>query len=121
MLDRNGTSLLLAWQRYAAYMEEATLTDVLRPFLNSVLSRMRPYDAHHAVLKWDREPALLSLEMPVLLLQGGQDEFVSNQENLLDIIPNAKRKVIENAGAFAFFDKAEDSAKIIHEFLTSDV
>ena len=120
-LDRSGESLLLAWQRYATYMEEASLTDVLRPYLNSVLCRMRPYDAHHAVLKWDRQTALQSLKMPVLLLQGGRDEFVSNQENLLDIIPNARRRVIENAGAFAFFDKAEDSARIIQEFLSAEV
>ena len=120
-LDRGGEALLLAWQRYANYMEDASLTDILRPFLNSVLSRLRPYDAHHAVLKWDRQVALKSLDMPILLLQGSQDEFVSKQENLLDIIPNATRKVIENAGAFAFFDKAEESSRIIHEFLNTDV
>ncbi len=118
VLDRQGESLLLAWQRYAAYMQDASLADILRPYLNSVMTRMRPYDAHHAVLKWDRQAALESLQMPVLLLQGKQDEFVSNQENLLDILPNAERKVIQDAGAFAFFDKAEDSARILHEFLS---
>ncbi len=116
-LDRQGESLLLAWQRYANYMKNASIADILRPFLNSVMTRMRPYDAHHAVLQWDRQPALESLTMPVLLLQGVQDEFVSKQENLLDILPLAERKVIQDAGAFAFFDKAEDSAKIIDEFL----
>ncbi len=116
-LDKSGQSLLLAWQRYVAYMPNADTTDILRPFMNSVMTRMRPYDAHHAVLKWDRKVALENLNVPVLLLQGMKDEFVSHQEHLLDIIPNAKRQVIEDGGAFLFFDKAKECAAIIHEFL----
>ncbi|TMM58641.1 alpha/beta hydrolase [Maribacter algarum] len=117
-LGKDGQSLLLAWQRYVAYMPDAEINDVLRPFLNSVITRMRPYDAHHSVLKWDRQPALENLKVPVLLLQGLLDEFVSHQENLLDIIPNAERQVIEDGGAFLFFDKAKKCAKIIDTFLS---
>ena len=117
-LEKDGQSLLLAWQRYVAYMPDAKVNDVLRPFLNSVMTRMRPYDAHHAVLKWDRQPALENLKVPVLLLQGLLDEFVSHQENLLDIIPNAERQVIEDGGAFLFFDKAKKCAEIIDAFLS---
>ena len=116
-LDKDGQSLLLAWQRYVAYMPDAEINDVLRPFFNNIMTRMRPYDAHHTVLKWDRQPALENLSIPVLLLQGLQDEFVSHQENLLDIIPNSERKVIEDGGAFLFFDKAKECAKLIDDFL----
>ncbi len=119
-LEKNGTSLLLAWQRYVAYMPEAELADILRPYLNSVMARMRPYDAHHAVLKWDRQPALEGIRAPVLLLQGLQDEFVSKQENLLTIIPNAQRKVLKNGGAFLFFDKAKECAELIDAFLSGE-
>jgi len=117
-LDKDGQSLLLAWQRYVAYMPNAEINDVLRPFLNSVMTRMRPYDAHHAVLKWNRQTALENLNVPVLLLQGMLDEFVSHQENLLDIIPNAERKVIKDGGAFLFFDKAKQCAELIDTFLS---
>ncbi len=116
-LTKEGNSLLLAWQRYVAYMPDAEVNDILRPFLNSVMTRIRPYDAHHAVLKWNRQPALESLKMPVLLLQGLLDEFVSNQENLLQLLPNAKRKVISKGGAFLFFDMPEECATIIEEFV----
>ncbi|MDB4293578.1 alpha/beta hydrolase [Maribacter sp.] len=116
-LDKDGQSLLLAWQRYVAYMPDAEINDVLRPFLNSVMTRIRPYDAHHAVLKWNRQPALENLGVPVLLLQGMLDEFVSHQENLLEIIPNAERKVIKDGGAFLFFDRPEICSKLIAEFL----
>lgn len=118
-LAKDGQSLLLAWQRYVAYMPDAEVNDVLRPFLNSVMTRMRPYDAHHAVLKWNRQTALENLTVPVLLLQGMRDEFVSHQENLLDIIPDARREVIEDGGAFLFYDKAKECAEIIDAFLSS--
>ncbi|QLG45045.1 alpha/beta fold hydrolase [Costertonia aggregata] len=118
VLEKDGKSLLLAWQRYVAYMPDAEVNDVLRPFLNSVMALMRPYDAHYAVLKWDRQSALENLSVPVLLLQGILDEFVSYQENLLGIIPNAEREEIENGGAFLFFDKPKKCAEIIDAFLS---
>jgi len=46
------------------------------------------------------------------------DEFVSHQENLLDIIPNAQRKVIDDGGAFLFFDKSRECATLIDDFLS---
>lgn len=118
-LDKDGNSLLLAWKRYVAYMPNAEVNDVLRPFLNSVMTRMRPYDAHNTLLQWNRQIALENITGPVLLLQGMLDEFVNHQENLLDVIPNAERKVIEDGGTFLFFDKAKECAKIIDGFLST--
>ncbi len=120
ILDEKGQSLLLAWQRFVDYMPDTSVDEILRPYLNSVLSRIRPYDAHDAVLKWDRKQALASLKMPVLLIQGGLDSFVTNQENLLAILPIAQRKVVKNGGAFLFFDRAKECAEIIHEFLSKE-
>ncbi|MEN0049300.1 MAG: alpha/beta hydrolase [Bacteroidota bacterium] len=116
-LQRDGQSLINAWRRYADYLPEASAKEVLRPFMNHIMSQLRPYDAHHGVLAWDRRPALESLKCPVLLIQGMQDPYVSHQENLLKILPNAQRRVLENGGAFLFFDKAKECAEIIREFL----
>ncbi len=118
ILDKDGQSLVLAWQRFVTYMPGTSVDEILRPYLNSVLSRMRPFDAHDAVLKWDRKQALASLGMPVLFIQGKLDGFVSKQENLLDLLPNAERKVIETGGAFLFFDRAKECAQIIADFLS---
>lgn len=116
-LKKDGQSILDAWKRYVDYLPDSTPEEVLSPFLNNIMSRMRPYDAHYAILKWDRKPALHSLKGPVLLLQGAKDMFVSRQEKLLEIIPNSQRTVLENAGAFHFFDKAEESATAVAAFL----
>lgn len=116
-LERDGQSIFDAWKRYADYIPHATADELLPPFLNNIMSRIRPYDAHYGVLGWDRNPALGSLDMDVLLIQGSLDTFVSRQEKLLDIIPNSERLVVENGGAFMFFGRPKESAEIIRAFL----
>ncbi|MEM8526519.1 MAG: alpha/beta hydrolase [Bacteroidota bacterium] len=116
-LKRDGQALFSAWGRFVDYLPEASPKEVLRPFMNYIMSQIRPYDAHYGVLSWDRRPALEGLECPVLLIQGLQDSYVSHQENLLEIIPNAQRKVIKNGGAFLFFDKVKECSEMIREFL----
>ncbi|MEM6805575.1 MAG: alpha/beta hydrolase, partial [Bacteroidota bacterium] len=114
----DGELLLSAWKRYINYLPDAEVHQVLIPFINKLMSRIRPYDAHHAVLKWDRKPALLGLkDKQLLLIQGTLDHFVSKQENLLEILPLAERAVIEGAGPFLFFDKAKECAKVLKNFL----
>lgn len=116
-LERDGQSLLDAWIRYTGYLPESTPEEILVPYSNSIMSRMRPYDAHYGVLGWDRNPALHALKCPVLLIQGGEDSFVSRQEKLLDIIPNSERVVLPKAGAFSFFEKPKESSEIIKTFI----
>lgn len=118
LLDREGKSLSEAWARYLDYMPNSAPEEILRPFLNNVVTRVRPYDAHYGVLRWDRRPALASFkDRELLLMQGESDPFVSHQETLLKILPKAKRAVVENSGVFMFFEKPEASAKVIAEFL----
>jgi len=118
VLQKDGMSILAAWKRYINYLPDVEPKEILRPFLNSILTRIRPYDAHHSVLNWDRKPALENLKnKSVLLIQGDLDHFVSKQETLLEILPNAERKVIETGGPFMFYDKCEKCAKTIHSFL----
>jgi len=118
VLEKDGQSLSAAWKRYVNYLPDAPPSEVLIPYLNNIMTRLRPFDAHHGVLGWDRQPALFSLKnKSVLLFQGELDNFVSRQETLLEILPNAKRKVIPTGGPFLFFDKCEECAAVIAEFL----
>ncbi len=118
-VDREGVSLSQAWQRFVGYMPESTPEEVLIPYIGNMATRLRPYDAHYGVLRWDRRPALASLkDRDVLLTQGARDEYVSHQETLLELLPNARRQVIEDGGTFLFFEKPEASAKLIAGFLS---
>ena len=118
-LDREGKSISEAWARYLNYMPHSAPEQILVAFMNNMNARLRPYEAHYGVLRWDRRPALAGLkERDVLLMQGENDEFVSHQENLLDILNQADRVVVKDAGAFLFFEKPEEIAEIIARYLT---
>lgn len=117
-IDRDGQSLSDAWGRFTNYMPTSEPGRVLVAFMNNVTVRVRPFDAHYALLKFDRRPAVAAIkDKPILLLQGENDPFVSNQEMLLQVFSNAKRSVIENAGVFALFEQPQAHADAIKLFL----
>lgn len=119
--DRAGDSLASAWDRYTRYMPNSTPGEILRPFLNAVTVRVRPYDSHYGVLRFDRRPALKSIkDRRILLMQAENDPFVSDQETLLDILPNAERVVIEDTGVFQFFENPSAAADDIRCFLSAE-
>lgn len=117
-VDREGRSISEAWGRFIKYMPHSDPRTVLITFLNNLQSRLRPYDAHYGVLRWDRRPALAALvDRDVLLTQGENDEYVSHQETLLERLPKARRSVIPDAGTFLFFENPAACAALIAEFL----
>jgi len=117
-IDRDGKSLSSAWTRFTNYMPNSEPGEVMRAFMNNVTVRIRPFDAHYGVLKYDRRPAVMGIkDKPILLMQAVNDPFVSDQEKLLDIFTNAKRVEIPNAGVFAFFEAPEEHAIEISRFL----
>lgn len=119
--DRAGESLSAAWDRFTNYMPDSEPGEVVRAFMNNVTVRVRPYDAHYGVLRFDRRPALKAIkDKRILLMQALNDPFVSDQEMLLDILPNAERIEIEDAGVFAFFEAPEIHANEIRTFLVSE-
>lgn len=116
--ERDGKSISQAWQRFTGYMPNSNAEEVVVAFINNLNSRVRPYDGHYGVLRWDRKPALESIKnREILLVQAENDEYVSHQETLLDILPNSQRMVVKDAGVFMFFEAPESSAKIISDFL----
>ena len=119
-IEKDGQSILDTWKRYLQYIPDTDTKNVMIAFIHNLSSKLRPYDAHYGVLGWDRNPALESLECPVLLIQGEQDAFVSRQEQLLDIIPNSERKILPNARAFLFFEKPKECSELIHSFLSKE-
>lgn len=107
------------WALYVSFLSDgANVMDMLDPFIAGVDSRQRPYRGIVVNLKWDRRPAAKALKGPVLLVQGTRDSFVSGQETLLDVIPNSERLVMEGLGTFMFYDRAEDCAKMVADYLS---
>ena len=92
-------------------------------------ARDRMLDNTHTVLREIEDPdshrsdvaALTGLRAPVLLTQGDDTaDWVDGViEALLQIIPEADRRVIAGAGHFPYRTHAEEYAEIIEEFLLS--
>lgn len=119
-LERDGKSIMAAWHRYLDYMPESEPEEILIAFIRNMVTRLRPYDAHYGILRWDRRPALEAIkDREILLTQGANDSFVSDQETLLDLLPNSRRIVIEKGGTFLFFERPEECAKMIGDFLSA--
>jgi len=114
----DAQSLADAWERFEEYLPNSQSGEILRPFLNNIYTRIRPYDAHYGVLRWDRWPSLDKIKhKEILITQGENDSFVGRQEKLLELLPNARREVVENAGVFMFYEVPEVAAELIGRFL----
>ncbi|MDX2142221.1 MAG: alpha/beta hydrolase [Rhodospirillaceae bacterium] len=110
----DGEFLTTVWRTYAGLAGDGQPADtMLEPFLVNQSMRLRPYDAHHAVLAWDREPAARAVRCPVILLQGTRDIYVTGQDHLLTLMPTARRVEIPGAGAFSFIDRPAECARVI--------
>lgn len=117
-ITEDGAFLNKMWGIYAKLGGPGTSMDLMhRIFLINMRERLRPYDAHDPILKWNKGDACTKVQCPVLLLQGDLDAFVSGQEKLLDIIPNAHREVLANMGAFCFYEQPEKLADMVKRFL----
>lgn len=108
------------WSRYQGYFgNNAAERDRFRVYVAGLQSKLWPFDAHSAIMQWDRKKFLPRVKCPVLLIQGELDTFVQRQEELQGMIPGAERKVIPDAGAFMFFEAPQACAQVIGSFLDS--
>lgn len=67
----------------------------------------------------DASAYLKNITCPVLLVVGRQDQWspVSQHEDMLNILPNARLEAIEDAGHFSPLEQPEAVSKILVEFL----
>jgi len=119
-IDADGDFLLKTWEVYRS-MSAPGLSGKLTflPFLVGLQARLRPYDAHHAILRWDRNAAIARLKIPVLLLQGEHDSFVCDQDEILQQLPGSAHTLISDCGAFMFYERPEACARAILEYLSA--
>ncbi|MDA0339733.1 MAG: alpha/beta hydrolase [Proteobacteria bacterium] len=117
-ITADGAFLNKMWGIYTKLGSPGTSLDVIhRIFLNNMQERLKPFDAHDPILKWNKAAACAKITCPLLLLQGDLDSFVSGQEKLLEKMPTARRVVMANAGPFCFYDKPDEMAAVVAEFL----
>ena len=119
-LTDEGEFLIETWRRYVKLTDDTTpALTTFEPFLVALSQKLRPYDAHDAILRWDKGTVLDKIECPVLLMQGSRDDFVKNQDVLCTKFKDARREVLDGPGAFVFYEAPEASARLIADFLAA--
>ena len=75
--------------------------------------------SHRALFAYDIEPKLPRIKCPTLLMYGRGGHLFDRQEAIRKLIPGCQTKILENVGSFPFWEKPEEIAKVIAEFLAA--
>ena len=119
-IDTDGDFLSKTWDVYRRMSAPETPPEVsFLPFLVALQARIRTYDAHYAIMRWDRQSYVDRVDRSALFLEGEFDSFVYRQEDMMKHLPGSSRKFIEGCGAFMFYEKPEAIAEVLLEYLDS--
>ncbi|TXS91992.1 alpha/beta fold hydrolase [Parahaliea maris] len=107
-MDEPGQFLVDAWERYKALAPTADADTRFLPFVIGQKSRLRPYDAHFAVLRWMSEAEWIAqVECPTLVVGAEHDLFFNQalMETTPSRVPQGTFEVIRDAGALSTFEQ----------------
>lgn len=120
-MTEDGHFLAETWERYKHLVALGTSPQVMfKPFIVGLEARLRPYDAHAAVFRSGIKSRLTFIKCPTLLISGSDDIFVNQErlEYLHSLIPNCTiGGFIEGGGAMVCFEKPEEFAQAILDFI----
>lgn len=118
-MDEAGQFLVEAWDRYKALAPTAVAAQRFRPFIIGQASRLRPYDAHFAVLRWMAQADWLAgVGCPILVVGAEHDLFFNRgmHDEVLRRFAQGSFEVIRNAGALSTFEQPVAWAQAILAF-----
>ena len=87
------------------------------PFVVGLRARLRPYDMHFEVLRWDYRAALGRLRQRTLLIKGEHDHFSGDVEGLHASLPDSEMAVIRGGGPWLFYEQPAACADVVRRFL----
>ena len=113
----DGQFLIKTWEKYRGFSPHGDPELWFKPFIIALKSRLRPYDAHFAVARYDVKTRLRLIKSSTLLTSGSEDVFVNQLESTKNLIPRCRTMVIEGGGFFVCFEKPKECAQAILDFL----
>lgn len=121
-MDEDGDFLKQTWAVYRKMSAAKTPPDVTAlPFSVGLHARMRPFDMHHALYRWDGEKARETYDKETLLIQGLEDIYSGNvaarHEHMSARGQTSTYVEIPDGGAWLFYEQPEAVAKVVREFL----
>lgn len=107
-MDEGGRFLVEAWERYKALAPTSKADIRFQPFIIGQGSRLRPFDAHFAILRWMAEADWVSqVTCPTLVIGAENDLFFSRE--LIEATPSRLRQgrytIIKGGGALSTFEQ----------------
>lgn len=120
--DIAGDFLIKAWDRYKLLAPSAPSTLRFRPFMIGQAARLRPFDAHYAVLRWmGKCDRMAKIRCPTLIFGAENDLFfdIPRMNEALTRISHCQTAVIRDAGALCPFEKPAELAAAIQGFLST--
>lgn len=118
-LDAAGDFLHKTWAVYRNMSAAGTPPEIsYHPFLVALQQRQRIFDMHYAAYRWDYLPLLEKFSRPALLLEADEDVYAGDVKAMQKRIPGSVyMKVINGGGSWQFYEKPEENAAVIREFL----
>ncbi|TWO79159.1 hypothetical protein CBW56_16260 [Denitratisoma oestradiolicum] len=123
-MDDQGKFLVEAWGRYKLLAPTASPATRFLPFVIGQEARLRPFDAHYAVLRWlrkaDRMP---QIQCPTLVFGPENDLFfnIPRMNSALTRIADCQTVIIKDAGAMCAFEKPTELASAIQNFISASM
>lgn len=118
VFKEDGSHLIKVWNGRRAQppiqLEMAQRATV--EYLKSDLGR-RAGESHHAKFSYDVGPRLTKIKKPVLLLYSERSGFYNRLEATKKLIPGCSAKLIKGTESFPTWEKPEEYAQAILEFL----
>jgi len=113
----NGLFLTDFWQLLMSFSTQKKPELLLKPMALAVDALTRPYDAHGAVARYDVKQRLPLIKSPTLLISGSEDDFLNRLDATKTLIPRCRTQIVEGGGVLICFEKPDEFAQAILEFL----
>lgn len=124
-MDENGDFLKQTWAVYRKMSATKTPPEITAlPFAVGFQARLRPFDMHHALYRWDGEKAREVYDKETLLVRGTEDlysgDVAARHAQMSQQSPGSTYVEIPDGGAWLFYEQPEALAKVINAFLKSE-
>ena len=113
----DGMFLIDWWNLFRSFSPKSKPEVLIKPVVLALDGLTKPYDAHDAVVRHDIKQRLPLIKGPTLLISGSEDMFLDRLEATKNLIPRCKTQIIEGAGVLICFEKPNEFAQAILEFL----
>ncbi len=117
-VDAEGAFLQKTWDVYRKLSAPAVPPETsFLPFITGLKARLRPYDMHYELLRWDYEASWRQLRHRTLLIRGEYDLFSGDVPGLQQELADATFVEIKGGGPWLLYEQPEAIASAVTEFL----